>query len=154
MQALNDSSYTVAGNALNALMKIDTAAGIEAAKRMVKMPSKGKLSEAITTVLLMSGDANNFDAVAEGFDRMPVTEEKLGFLESFADLVTKMQNTDKLKKGIDAIVKLREAIPKSSRNDTDPFINNYILKQIADKKDYDGLKEQADYIRAKLPAQK
>jgi aminopeptidase N len=154
IKSLDDSSYTVAGNALDALMKIDTTAGIVAAKKLVKTPSKGKLNTAITTILLKSGDENNFDAIADGFDKMPANQDKLNFLEQFGDLVTKVQNTEKLKRGVDEIVRFRESIPKEYRNDTDPFINNYILKQIAEKKDYDGLKEQADYVKSKMPQEK
>ncbi|HVM89335.1 MAG TPA: M1 family metallopeptidase [Puia sp.] len=154
MKAVNDSSYTVAGNALEALMKIDTAAGTAAAKRLSKYPAKGKLNDAITSVLLLNGNETSFDAIADGFDKMPVTQEKLNFLEPFADLVTKMQSTEKVKKGVDAIVKFRDAIPTTYRNQTDPFINNSILKPIADKKDFDGLKEQANYIKSKLPQEK
>lgn len=154
IKSLDDSSYTVAGNALDALMKIDTLAGIAAAKRLVKAPSKGKLNNAITTILLGSGDENNFDAIADGFSKMPADQDKLNFLESFGDLIIKVHSIEKLKKGVDEIVKFREAIPKEYRTDTDPFINNYILKQIAEKKDYDGQKEQADYVRSKIPQEK
>ena len=152
LKGLNDSSYSVAGNALDALMKIDTTTAVAIAKKLVNHPSKGKLNDAITTALLSSpGDENSFDVIVEGFSKMPPTQEKLNFLESFADLLTKVQNTDRLKRGVDEIVRFRDAIPKESRADTDPFINNYILKQIADKKQYDGLTEQANYIRSKIP---
>jgi aminopeptidase N len=151
MKALNDSSYSVAGSALEALQKIDTTAAFEQAKNLTHTPSKGKLNIAITSALISSGDQSYFDAVTDGFEKMPLSQEKLNFLEQFADMVTKVQNTDQLKKGIDEIVKLREAIPKTYRTQTDPFINNNILKPIADKKDYDGQKEQADYVRSKIP---
>ncbi|MBS1948965.1 MAG: M1 family metallopeptidase [Bacteroidetes bacterium] len=154
MNALNDSSYTVSGNALEALMKIDTAAGSAAARRLAKYPAKGKLNDAITATLMLNGNESNFDVIADGFDKMPVNQDKLNFLESFADLVTKMQSMEKVKKGVDAIVRFRDAIPAAYRNQTDPFINNTILKPIADKKDYDGLKDQSDYIKSKMPGEK
>jgi len=69
-------------------------------------------------------------------------------------LLAKIKNTDKLKKGVDQIVQFREAIPNAYRNQTDTFINNFLLKGLATKKEAAGLKEQADYINSKIPAKK
>ena len=51
------------------------------------------------------------------------------------------------------IVKFRDTIPQQFRGNTDPFING-ALKGIKEKKDVAGLKEQAEYIKSKLPAEK
>ena len=48
------------------------------------------------------------------------------------------------------IVKFRDTIPQQYRGNTDPFINS-ALKGIRERKDAAGLKEQADYIKSKLP---
>ena len=42
--AVNDSSYTVSGNALEALSDIDSAAALNEAKRLAAAPAKGKLA--------------------------------------------------------------------------------------------------------------
>jgi aminopeptidase N len=151
IKALSDSSYSVAGSALDALMMIDTNAGIDAAKKLSKLPSKGKLNNAIADVLIRFGDESNFDAIADNFDKMPPSEDKLEFAQSYAEILAKVQDIDKLKRGVNQIVKLRESIPQSYRKETDPFINNIILKGIADKKESDGLTEQAEYVKSKLP---
>jgi aminopeptidase N len=151
IKALNDSSYTVAGNALEALLKIDTSAAIDAAKKLSKSPSKGKLNTAIASVLIKYGDESSFDVIADNFDKIPFSQSKFEFLQPYADVLSKVQSTDRLKRGIDQIVKFRDAIPQSFRNQTDPYINNIILKGIADKKESEGLKEQFDYIKSKLP---
>jgi len=59
-----------------------------------------------------------------------------------------------VKRGVDEIVKFRDAIPSQARANTDPFINNTILKNLATKKDSEGLKDQADYIKSKMSEEK
>ncbi|MBA4167452.1 MAG: M1 family metallopeptidase, partial [Chitinophagaceae bacterium] len=57
-----DSSYSVAGSALDALLIIDSSAAVSAVKKMGKDNiGKGKLVEAVTKVMMMSGDASGFD---------------------------------------------------------------------------------------------
>ena len=151
LKAVDDSSYSVSGNALEALAKIDTAAAIDAAKRLSKFPSKGKLNTAIASVLIKYGDESSFDVIADNFDKMGFSQSKFEFLQPYAEVLGKVQSTDKLKRGIDQIVKFRDAIPQAYRAQTDPYINNIILKGIADKKESEGLTEQFNYIKSKLP---
>jgi len=80
---------------------------------------------------------------------MPVNQEKFMFVKPFAELISKVTETDKVKKGVDLIVKFREAIPQAYRNQTDPFINS-ALSGIAARKTAAGLQEQADYIKSKI----
>jgi aminopeptidase N len=150
LKAVDDSSYTVSGSALEALAIVDSAGALTEVTRLSKQPSKGKLRSSISEVLMKFGDESNFDVIADNFDKMPVTQNKFSSLQPYAALLSKIQNTDKLKRGIDQIVKFRDAIPASVRVQTDPYINNLILKSIATKKDAAGLKEQADYIKAKM----
>ncbi|MDP4247340.1 MAG: M1 family metallopeptidase [Bacteroidota bacterium] len=149
VQACADSSYTVAGNALDALTKTDSAAALGMARRMVDQPAKGKLVTSISTVLSKYGDESSIDMVTENFAKMPVSQAKFQFMQPYADMLGKVNNVEKVKKGIDLIVKFRDAIPKTVRNQTDPFINN-ILNGIASKKQASGQQEQADYIKSKM----
>ena len=152
VKALDDSSYSVAGAGLEALALVDTGAAMTAMKRLIKAPAKGKLNDAIAEVLIKLGNESNFDMIATNFDKMPLSDQKFEFLQPFADLLKKVQNTDNLKRGIDLIVKFRESIPQNYKKQTDPYINNAILKQIADRKDGEGLTDQYDYIKSKLPS--
>jgi aminopeptidase N len=56
-----------------------------------------------------------------------------------------------VKRGVDDIVSFRDAIPEAFRGQTDPFINGVLLKGLVTKKTQAGLKDQADYIKSKLP---
>ena len=149
-RATSDSSYTVSGNALEALAAVDSSAALAIAKKLVKEPSRKKLMAAISTVLIKSGDASSFDAISDDFEQMPVAQEKFMFLTSYAGLVGKVSNTNQVKRGVDLIVKFREAIPQAYRNRTDGVING-LLNQIASKKAAEGQQEQADYVKSKLP---
>ncbi|HVU56886.1 MAG TPA: M1 family aminopeptidase [Puia sp.] len=149
-KAAMDSSYTVAGNALAALSEVDSAAALDLAKKFIKQPSKGALTAAISAVLIKSGDESSFDAISDNFDKMPVGQEKFMFIKPYAELISKVKNTDQVKKGVDLIVKFREAIPQAYHTQTDPFINS-ALSGIANRKESEGLKEQADYIKSKVP---
>jgi aminopeptidase N len=149
-KAATDSSYTVAGNALTALSEVDSAAALDLAKKFIKQPAKGTLMAAISAVLIKSGDESSFDVISDNFDKMQVGQEKFMFVKPYAELISRIKNTDQVKKGIDLIVKFREAIPQAYHTQTDPFINS-ALSGIANRKDAAGLKEQANYIKTKIP---
>jgi len=150
VKASSDSSYTVSGNALEALSAVDSTQSFELAKKLSKQPAKGKLSTAVSVILIKYGDESSFETATESFDKMPVGQTKFNFIGPYGEMLGKIQNTDKVKKGVDLIVKFREAIPQAYRNQTDGFING-VLTGIVTKKEAAGLKEQADYIKSKLP---
>jgi len=144
-----DSSYTVAGNALMALSEVDSAAALDLAKKFIKQPAKGTLMAAISSVLIRSGDESSFEVISDNFDKMQIGQEKFMFVKPYAELIAKIKNTDQVKKGIDLIVKFREAIPQAYHSQTDPFINS-ALSGIANRKEAAGLKDQAEYIKSKI----
>lgn len=150
-KAATDSSYSVAGTALEALAKLDSAAAYSLAKKFVKEPAKGRLVASISGILIRFGDESTFDVISENFDKMPLGQTKFRFVQPYAQLLSRVQSTDKLKRGVDLIVKFRESIPQAYRNQTDGAINS-VLGSVATKKDAAGLKDQADYIKSKLPA--
>ena len=72
-------------------------------------------------------------------------------MQSIGSFVGKSKNLQLVKKGIDAIVKFRDAIPEAFKVQTDPFINGMLLKGLVNQKKEAGLIEQADYILSMLP---
>jgi aminopeptidase N len=150
--AINDSSYSVAGNALEALSMLDSTAALNEAKRLSAFPAKGNLADAITAVMIESGDESSADIILGNFEKMALSDSKFGTMQSIAKFLAKAHNLSTVKRGIDDIVAFRDAIPQAYRDQTDPYINNMILKGIAKKKTELGLKEQADYILSKIPA--
>ncbi len=153
-KAVYDSSYTVAGNALDALNNIDAEEANAIAEKLSTQPSRGNLAAAITEVFIKSGDETKFDLVEQRYDDMPTSQKKLDELPYFAGMLLRVKNTDQLKKGVDAIVKLRDSITGEQKEEIAKAINDNILKAIANRKDAAGLKDQADYIKSKIDTTK
>lgn len=149
--AINDSSYTVSGNALDALSEVDSAAALSEAKRLFTQPNKGKLSSVITSVMIKSGDESSADAILTSFEKMPLSQQKFNLLLQMGDFLGKAKSMAIVKRAIDDIVAFRDEIPEAFKGQTDQFINGQLLKGLATKKKEAGLQEQADYIISKLP---
>lgn len=145
-----DSSYSVAGNCLEALVELDSTKAIELATTLSKQPSKGKLASAISNILVKYGDESAYDYIADNFDKMPLSQAKFQSLNSFVAILKKVKDPTKFKSGIDKITTFRDAIPESAKAQTTPFINNTYLKSIADKKEKDGETDLASYVKSKL----
>ena len=147
---------------MEALGKSDEAAAMAMAKELSKQPAKGLLKEAITTVIASSGDESLAEEIIGGFAEMPLNQAKFQALNSISAYLIALKNIEKIKWGIDEIVKFRNDIPEAFRAQTDPFINGVILQGIAVKKEEElkatpndaALKELVDYIKAKLPGEK
>jgi aminopeptidase N len=153
VKATADSSYSVSGDALTALSELDSAGALAIAKRLVTEPAKGGLTVAIAGVLIKSGDVSNFDAISENFEKMPVGQAKFQFSMSYATMLGKVANTDKLKKGVDLLIQFKEAIPSAFRGQTDPVFDN-MLQGVAKKRQEAGMQDQADYITSRLTNEK
>jgi aminopeptidase N len=159
IKALTDSSYSVAGNALEALGKVDEKMAFEKAQQLSKLPAKGKLQQEINGSIIKYGDESAFDVVAANYNKMPLSQAKFEATGPFGQFLAKVKDTEKLQKGVDAIIAFREAIPENFREQTDPFINGSVLKTLLSKKeealknapaDAPVLQQQIDYIKTKL----
>jgi aminopeptidase N len=148
-KAINDSSYTVSGNALEALAKVDSLAAYNAASKFANQPAKGKLDEAINSVLVASGKEEVYDRMAAKFNKLGLGNEKFTMVPQMGEMLGRLSNQDKVKSGVDMIVSFRNSIPEQYRAQTDPYINA-TLKGIADKRNAKGEKELSDYILGKM----
>lgn len=158
--AVTDSSYNVSGEALEAMLVLDSPAVLQFAKEFRKQKIKGKLADVVTGVLMASGSEEDFDFLANKFDKLALSEHKLYMLRLFAGCLEKLEDTERLKKGIDIIIRFRDAIPYPYKHQTDPLINNDILKGMAKRKQAlmetsanPRINEQIRYINARLPQQ-
>jgi aminopeptidase N len=156
--ATKDSSYTVAGAALEALREVDQKAAMDIASQLRKVKTKGALKEAITTTIASTGDESMAEEIIGGFAKLPVGQEKFQQLNALNAYLIALKNTEKVKQGVDEIVKFREAIPEQFRNQTDPFIYGVIMQELLTKKEEalktdasnTALKELVDYIKSKI----
>jgi aminopeptidase N len=148
--AINDSSYTVAANALEALYEVDSVSAKAEAKRLSTQPAKKKLA---FTIAYVTFDESSADSILTQFEGMPMSQNKFNMLQSVSDVIENTKNMNTFKRGIDDVVKLRDAIPQNFRSQTDPILNGVLLKGVAARKKAAGHMEEFNYIVSKLPAE-
>ena len=123
-----DSSYTIAGAALDALDAIDSVTAYQLAQAASKAPIKKRLNTVVTKLLTKYGDESEFDFIANKYESLNnQSEEKFQMTQPFAALLMKTKNADKFKRGIEIIVAFRESIPAQYRTQTDPYFNAKVL---------------------------
>lgn len=149
-KSTRDSSYSIAGAALDALALIDGQQAFAIVNQISKEENRGRLANAIANTTIKFGDESAFDFIADNFEEMPLTLAKVEMCKTYGEYLAKVTNATNFKKGVDQIVDVRNSIPGQARAQYDPVINGY-LKAIADKKEAAGAKELADYVRSKLP---
>lgn len=147
---IKDSSYTVAGASLEALATIDSETAISITYKLLKEPAKGRLATAISNILVKYGDESAFDFIANNFESMPLSQGKFEALQALADILVKVKDINKFKRGIDLIVAFRDEIPEAYKAQLVAYINNLVLKNIADKKEKSGDVEMAEYVKSKI----
>jgi aminopeptidase N len=150
INSINDSSYSVAGNALLALGTIDSTSALDNAKILSSQHAKGALSRAISNTLYMYSGEDEFDTLSAKFDILPFGNNKLMLLQPFANYLKRIKNTDNFKKGIDMIVRFRDSIPIEYAGQFKSYFNGMILNGIATAKQSMGLTDQAEYVRTKF----
>jgi len=147
--ALSDSSYTVAGNGLEALAKIDSAAALNAAKRLSAQPAKGTLQSAITKVLIQYGDEASADVILKNFEDMPLGQAKFEAIRPMIQFITKVNNAATFKRGVDDMLNLVSEVPESFRDQVAGFMET-MLRNVQKTKQAQGQTELANYIETKL----
>ncbi len=118
---INDSSYSVAGAALEGLLGLEPAKAYELAKKYSK-DAKGDLGDVVSEIIMKEGSEADFDFISKRFDGMPLSQEKVMGVGTFAAYLEKVQNIANVKKGIDMIVKFRNQVPEQFRSFVDPMI--------------------------------
>lgn len=156
--AVNDSSYSVSGQALSALAKVDPAAASAIIKQLSGKPAKGVLQEVVMNEILRSGDETMAEEVIGNFAKMPLSQAKFQALNGLSTYLAAIKDVKNIRWGVDEIVKFRDEIPAAFQNQTNPVINGMILKGLLADKDKKAketkdpaLEELVQYIKSKLP---
>ncbi|MFY7899181.1 MAG: M1 family aminopeptidase [Chitinophagaceae bacterium] len=130
VSTVNDSSYTVAGAALDALATIDEEKAISLLPALQK-DAKGRLKNSVEAVaVLTKGDAD-FDQMYKDFDAISGLQEKFNAVGNFVEYLAKVNNTANFKKGVDVVIAFRE---KVAQYGVAPQINA-ALNEMAAKKE-------------------
>jgi aminopeptidase N len=152
---VKDSSYSVSGAALQALSVLDEKSALQQALLLIKEDPKGQLQETALTLVLKNGDPSGFDEILRTYDGMGLSQTKFNLTASFSMYLGNINDTDKLKSGIDAITRFRESIP--GEYGVGPVFNNLLNRLISTKESNlqkgiapEALQEQIEYIRKKL----
>lgn len=146
---VNDSSYTVSGNALEALYRIDSSDAISDAKRLSAKPAKGRLERVIESI---TNPVSGEQLLSE-FEAMPLGQPKFNKLNDVFDFMSNTSSNELFKRGVDDILKLENDLPEAFRAQATEQLNN-ALRQLQKQKAEAGFKDQADYIESKLPKAK
>ncbi len=104
--ATKDSSYTVAGYSLKALMFIDKTAAFRLAKTL-KIDAKDQLEETIEIVKIVNKTDNDFEATIKAYQQLEL-EDKIEQTRAFIYYLSVVKNTEKLKKGLSTIFEFRD----------------------------------------------
>jgi aminopeptidase N len=147
---ISDSSYSVAGAALEALSKIDSVSALEWAKKLSAETAKGRLDASINSILVASGNEEVFDRLAVKFSELELSNEKFMLMQQLGEMLGKMKNNERLKKGISLIASFRDEIPASIKVQTDPYINGMIFGQLLVKLKMSGNQEMVKFLEEKL----
>ena len=149
-RACLDSSYTVSGEALEALSQVDSAAAVTRAIQFAKQPLKGVLEKSVNNILVRAGNQEVYDRITSRFVSLGLSNEKFGMLEDMSQLLANVSDDAKFKTGVDMITAFRDSIPEQIKSETDPYINGMILTGLMNKKREKGFTAHADYVQSKM----
>ena len=127
-----DSSYTVAGAALEGLQEMDPEKSYELAKKFSD-DCKGDLGAVVIKTIISKGTEADFDIVSKGYKSMPLSQEKLMGTERYCAYLEKLNDVSKIKKGIDDVIHFRSMIPEQYRTYTDGAFKKGLDKLAASK---------------------
>ena len=141
---VNDSSYSIAGAALDGLTKLEPAQAYTLAKKYSN-DAHGKLGSVVSKVIMNNATEEDFNFLLDHFKNSPLNETKISETMAFAKYLTKVKNAANVKKGVNEIMKFRNQIPEQYRRFIDPGFKQSFSKISAAKK-AEGNNELADYI--------
>ena len=125
--AAKDSSYSVSAAGLKGLIALDPANALTLAKQF-SSDTKGPLTAAVNDVLITKGTEADFDAVSKAYRNAPLSFEKVGMTNKYADYLSKLNNIANIKKGIDDIIAFRAQIPEAFRGNVDAGFKTALAK--------------------------
>ncbi len=106
--ATKDSSYTVAGAALEALVDIDADAALKLVPEL-KKDMKGGLKAAVEKTEILSKTDADFDEMLKKYEGSGLME-KFNNFGNFSFYLGRLNDTEKFKQGVDQLVKFRDMV--------------------------------------------
>ncbi len=125
-KGIDDSSYSVAGASLFGLTNIEPANAYSLANKYLP-DAKGDLGEMVTTIFILVGKPEDYDTISNGYENLS-TQSKLNVFIYFCNYLSKLNDEQKIKAGIDKVVDLKTKIPSSQKDEIYPVINEALKK--------------------------
>ena len=146
-KSVHDSSYSVAGNALDGINNLDQAKGSELAQQL-KSDARGKLLNTISKILIETAKPEDFPFILSSYEKLPAGQSKFEVTPKFCEFLVKVGDMESFKKAVDDVIKFRNDIPETY--DFARKMINSNLQSVADKKKAAGQQDMADYIAEQL----
>ena len=150
LQHTKDSSYSVSGESLTALSKIDSALALKIAVELSHQTAKGELDAAINKILIASGNEEIYDKLAEKFTSLGLSNEKIMLLQQIAEMTGNMKSNDRIKNAIGLIINFRNELPASLKEQINPYVNQFLLPSILKKLKEKGNTEMMTYLENQM----
>ena len=144
----NDSSYSVAGTALEGIAKLDPTTAKEISTKL-KGDAKGKLGQQITSIIASNATEDDFDFLLSQYKNAPPTQQKLTESATFGKYLATLKNQDHVRSGVKELMVFRNQIPSQFRNFTDPTFKK-TFDTISKSQRSAGNNELANYIDSLL----
>jgi aminopeptidase N len=141
---VNDSSYSVSGAALEGLTMLEPEQAYPLAKKYSN-DALGKLGEVAAAIIMKKGAEEDFDFLLNEYKNEPPAQDKITSSSAFAKYLTTVKDKEKVRKGVDEIMKFRNQIPEQYRGFIDPGFKQGFDKISAAQR-ASGNNDLADYI--------
>lgn len=145
---VNDSSYSVAGNALSGLMALYPKEGSALALRLKATKPKGNLAAVVANALMETNSPAHFEYIMDYFGDLE-WYETAGMAQSLAEYLAPLKDEKLVKRGVDVLVSSKDQIPDAYKPMFEPTLS-FALKHIADKKRESGKKRLAADIEKNI----
>ncbi len=157
VSCLEDSSYSVAGNAYDGLLKVDESKALEYLPEL-KKDARGDLKSAVQKAdFLVKTDAD-FDSIYNSISAMQIYE-KFQSLLNFTLYLKNLKETDHFKKGIDMLDQFISLLNSYNPQYTEPFwkelekVKEAKEKELAKNKSNKDVDEQIEYLNKLMEKQ-
>jgi aminopeptidase N len=145
---VTDSSYSVSGAALKGLAALEPSQSYTLAKKY-SSDALEDLGAEVAAIIMKQGSPDDFDFLLNQFKNEPLGQDKVISGYKFANYLTKINDPEKVKDGVDEIMKFRNQIPEQYRGYIDPGFKQAFDK-IGKAEKAKGNTEMADYVEKLL----
>lgn len=146
-KAINDSSYSVAGAALDALVTVDEKSATNAIASL-KKDMKGRLKSAVQSVEVLTKTDADFEQMTKDYNSQDIQEKFYGY-KTYATFIGRLKDDAIFKKGVDVLIAFRNQVAPFGPNLKDG-LNRILEAQITKKLNATSDKEKLDYLSEKM----